>query len=679
MTKKQFQSKQAYRFRRFIRKRFAVFNSLHRQVTIGVVTGAILTFAAVTESSAQTNVISVHDSLPERTLDEVLITSSKAELTFGQMAKIVSVITRDDIERQPVQSVQDLLKNSAGIDIRQRGANGVLAGISVRGGTFEQTAVLLNGANLTNPQTGHYTLDIPVNLSDIKRIEIIEGPTSLLYGAGALSGGINIVTKKDAQTDATVALEGGMQNLFNVNARTAFSFTPSSSHSLSASYSSSDGYIANSDYEIINALLQNNFRLDDARLDFQFGINDKKYGANTFYSASYPNQYDDTRSFFGAIRGETAGKLKFSPQLYWNRHYDIFHLFRPGTADIPAWYTSPNYHRTDVLGLNLNSQYRWAAGITGFGGEIRNEGIVSSNLGIDSIFDGGQYKFTANRTNISAFIEHSYISDLFTVSTGLLINHNTAFRRDNCLFPSINTAFRPIGNVKIFASWNRAVRMPTFTDLYYTGATHEGNSDVRPERSESLDLGAKYENEFINMSFTVYYMKGTRLIDWVKQKPDDKWQSCNLTDLDKRGIEANASLRLGKIVPFFGATRFNIGYAFMNQDKDAGDWISNYVLDYLRHKAIIGLSHPIYKGLSANWQFRWQDRVGSYTRYEALKPAYEDEYKPFSLLDAKLNWKFDRFDVYLLANNLFDVAYYDLGNIPQPLFWLMWGVAIQGF
>ncbi|GHT76827.1 hypothetical protein AGMMS50262_16150 [Bacteroidia bacterium] len=643
---------------------------MHKVVNIGVVAGCVLTFAHATQTSAQNRTISSPDTIAgqERELDELLVTSSKAELTFNQTAKIVTVITRAEIERQPVQSVQDLLKNIVGLDVRQRGANGVLAGISVRGGTFEQTAILLNGANLSNPQTAHYSLDLPVNLSDIDRIEIIQGPTSLLYGAGAFSGGINIVTKKDSPTGIYLQADGGMHSTFGGEARASLQ-TQSANHSLSASYNSSDGYIDNSDYKIFNALWQSHFRTETARLDFQFGINDKTYGANTFYSAAYPNQFDDTRSVFGSLKSETGTKLKLIPQLYWNRHYDHYQLIRDSMLvnDVMRYSNyGENFHQSGVFGFSLNTQYKWQAGITNLGGEIRNEGILSSNLGRDSLFNREHYKLTDNRTNISYFVEHTYLQDRFTFGVGLLYNYNTAFKDASGVFPTVNAAYWLTDNFKIFASWNKAIRTPTFTDLYYKGATHQGNSDVQPEKSEAFEVGAKYTHPFVTASFNAYYMKGTNLIDWVKKNPEEKWQSRNLTNLDKKGFEVNLAFRM-----------FTIGYVFLTQDKDAGEWISNYVLDYLHHKFTAGFSHPVYKGLTAGWQFRWQKREGTYTKYIDLKVAEETPYPAFSLLDVKLNYKIDAFNVYLKANNLFNVSYYDLGNIPQPGFWLMGGISYR--
>ena len=674
--RKHFKKGQAYRFKRFVRRAYAAFNSMHKVVSIGVVSGCMLAFVHVTKATAQNQDSGNQNSISDREweLDELIVTASKAELTLNQTAKIVTVITRAEIARQPVQSVQDLLKNIVGLDVRQRGPNGVLAGISVRGGTFEQTAILLNGANITNPQTAHYSLDIPVNLSDIERIEIIQGPTSLLYGAGAFSGGINIVTKKDSETGIYMNVEGGMYEFFGAETRAALE-KQSSNHSLSARYNSSGGYIANSDFQIFNALWQSNFRVDDSQLNFLFGLNDKSYGANTFYSPAYANQFDETRSLFSTIRGEVGTKVKFIPQMYWKRHYDEFHLFRPNTTDVPEWYAQPNFHRSDVFGFSLNSQYKWAGGVSNFGGELRNEGIFSSILGKPLEQPIGNYLYSDNRTNISYFLEHTYLHNRFTASVGFLANYNAAFKDDFDFFPNINLSYWMDNSWKIFASWNNAVRMPTFTDLYYKGATHKGNSDVKPEKSEAFELGMRYANRLINTSLTGFYMKGKGLIDWVKENPEDLWESRNLTNLDKVGFEFNTSIAFKEWISQLSGTRLNVGYAYMNQDKNAGDLISNYVLDYLKHKLTIGLHQPIYQHLSIDCQFRWQDRQGTYTHYENTKPASERAYQPFGLLDVKLNWEKNDFKLYLSINNLFDTYYFDLGNLPQPGFWLISGVA----
>jgi len=660
---------QAYRFRRFARKSYAAFNSMHKTVSIGVLSGSMLVSSGLTQVMAQDNnrLIQEKDSIVEDIALEEIEVLAVQPFTFTSPAKSVTIISSKEIERQPSVSIQDLLKSIPGLDVRQRGTNGVLAGISVRGGTFEQTTILLNGANFSNPQTAHYSLDIPINLSDIERIEIIEGASSSLSGSSAFAGGINIITKQDTQSSVFLQAEGGMHKLLGGQARGTFRHGDFS-HSLSLGYNSSDGYIDNSDYKLFNTFWQSHWKKKRSSMHFQLGYNDKKYGANTFYSAAYPNQYDETKSLFASFRAETGNSnLKIAPHLYWTRHYDEFHLFRPKTEGIPSWYTAPNSHISDVFGFKLHTRYLWKLGVLSLGGEIRNEGIRSSNLGklIDKPDD--KYTHKDNRTNISYFVEQTFLTDNLSLSAGLLANYNTAFSDDFSFFPNLNASYWLTNKLKVYASWNMAMRMPTFTDLYYSGATHIGNSDVKPEKSSSLELGFKYQSGIFSAHLAGFYLKGSDMIDWVKQNPDDKWETRNLTSLERMGLEASVGLD-------FRSFDLNIGYTFMNQDKKSTDWISNYVLDYLKHKVTLGLSHPIVKNLTADWQFRWQDRAGTYTQYTNNILAEEVSYPSFALLDVKVNYKLPWGNIFLLANNLFDKTYYDLGNIPQPGIWLQGGI-----
>lgn len=179
-----------------MRKGYGAFASSRRVVNIGVVGGAVLTCMPVSTTSAQQVTGKEQPKVMEQELDEVMVTASRIETPVNQTARLVTVITKEQIEQAPVRSIQDLLVYVANIDVIQRGGHGVQADISIRGGSFDQNAVLLNGVNLSNSHTGHYSFDIPVNLSDIERIEIIHGPSALIYGASAFSEEFILLLKK---------------------------------------------------------------------------------------------------------------------------------------------------------------------------------------------------------------------------------------------------------------------------------------------------------------------------------------------------------------------------------------------------------------------------------------------------------------------------------------------------
>ena len=679
MNKKQIKATKAFRFKRFARKSYSVFNSLHKSVTIGVLTGCTLVSAHATsvEPVEQMFIQTASDSIPPTELDEVVVTASKVAMPLNLAAKQVTVISRQEIERAPVRSIEDLLNYVAGVDILQRGPHGVQVDITLRGGSFDQTAILLNGINLTNPHTGHYSFDIPINISDIERIEIVQGPSSLVYGAGAFSGGVNIITKKDTESNVYAKVEGGMHGLFGADTRGAIA-GESYTHSLSTGYKRSDGYIPNSDYDIYNLLWQSRFDINGSNIDFQAGLNDKAYGANTFYTAAYPNQFDDTQGLFFSLKGETNGKLKLTPHIYWSRHYDEFQLIREGTPDKPSWYTDHNYHRSDVFGMNLNMQYASRFGITSFGGEFRNEGILSNVLGNAMEEPIGKYTKSDNRTNISYYAEHNFILNRITLSLGGLINYNTAVTDKFDFYPAINGTFRATNKLSLYASWNKATRMPTFTDLYYTTATHTGNSNLEAELSEAFEVGAKYNHHIVKGAIAVFNMAGKNMIDWVKPSPEALWESTNHTQINKKGVETNISFDfkewLGDNQPI---NSFNVGYMYIDQERVEDELISNYTLNHLRHKFTAGLHHDLIKNLTLSWNFRWQERNGSYVKYSDLLPGERVDYAPFSILDVKANYKIRNTDFFVNANNIFNSVHVDLGNIPQPGFWLSGGASVR--
>jgi len=679
MKENKFTERQTARWKQFNHKSYAAFCSLKKEVNIGVLAITTLAFANVECISAQTE---TSHQLKEYKLDEIEVTGSRVPLTLGEAARIVTVLSREDIQAAAVQSVNELLKYAVGVDVRQRGDLGIQSDISIRGGTFDQITILLNGANISNPQTGHLTADFPVDMNDIERIEILEGPAARVYGTSAFTGAINIVTKSDKQSHAAIDLSTGQYGLFNGGVRGNLS-KGKLKNQLSAGYSRSDGYIANSDFSAKRGFYQGEYSGKEASIRWQAGISDKGYGANTFYSAIYPNQYEHTRKYFVSVQAETKGKLHFSPIIYWNRGNDRFELFRSNPA---SWYTGHNYHQTDVYGTNLNAYFNSAIGKTAFGAEFRNEGVLSNVLGklMDEpvkVPGEGDHYFTKkdNRTNISYFAEHDILLPHFTLSLGMMATMNTGLDNKFRLYPGVDASYRITDKLKVYTSWNMALRLPTFTDLYYESKTNQGNPNLKPEETQAFEIGTKYSSHALQASVSGYYRKGKNMIDWVKYSADDKWHTVNHTKLDNMGIETSATLNFCEL---YGKTSFlkkaTIGYSYITQDKKIGQvYKSNYALDYLKHKFVAQLDHRIWQSLSANWAFRWQSREGSYTTYEGMKETGEKAYPSFCLLDLKLSWNAKNYLLFAEANNLLNRKYYDLGNVPQPGFWGKVGVSYQ--
>ena len=705
MKTKARKNRKAVTFRRFSRGSYAAFASLHREVRIGVLAIGMLTSVNLpkVEAAQPTIVSAASDSTviaSDEDLAEVTVAGTMSPLSALQSARIVGVITRQQIESSAVQTVNDLLKTAVGVDVRQRGGFGIQTDISIDGGTFDQITLLLNGVNISSPHTGHLAADFPVSLSDIERIEILEGAASRVYGASAFGGAINIVTRRPSSTpsrkegeasglldetkEKSISAEGGVQGgsyaTFGGDARLALNRNVGgglSSTSLSGTYQRSDGATANSDFHRGNAYFNTRYDAEDFGVHFQAGYSQKSYGANTFYSAAYPNQYERNRRLILSLGAETKGRVRLRPEIYWNRLVDNFELIR-GTT------TGENFHRTDVHGARVTADIRWTAGRTAVGAEVREEGIYSTSLGLP--IQGAlvhkvpgkdiYYKNHDNRTNLSFNAEHTLVLPRFTASVGVLANKNTRFDGRLRFYPGVDLAYTPSNHWRVFASYNKGFRLPTFTDLYYKSPTHEGNMGMRAEESHSFQLGAKASYRFgeVNTSYTLkgFYHRGANMIDWVMYTADDVLHSANF-DLDNMGLQAQVTASYKRVL-------LNLAYAYIHQHRhdDIDIFKSNYAMEYLRHKFVCTLNHPIVSHLSASWTFRWQDRMGSYLLYENAKSTGKlVDYDPYATLDLKLRWVGHHYELWAEGTNLTNHRYYDLGNIPQPGIVVLAGARIK--
>ena len=684
MYKPLFNQRKALRFRQFTRKGYALFACLGRVVTIGVLSVATLRAAAVTA----TDTVSVAGGLAastaladdtpdkEATLDDVEVTGSRAPLALGQAARMVTVLSREDIQAAPVQSINDLLKMAVGVDVRQRGPIGAQTDVGIRGGTSEQITILLNGINICDPQTGHNAFDLPCDLSDIERIEVLEGPAGRVYGTSSLAGAINIVTKSGLPS--MTRLETGSYGYLSSAARIALP-----AHSLSANYTRSDGYsraksgVLNSDYSGGKVFYQGSYANDNMQLNWHAGLSAKGFGSNTFYSAKYDEQYEKTTKLFTAIRGETRGWFHFSPSIYWNRSYDRFELIR-GTEDKVPY----NYHRTDVFGITLNSYFDWQLGRTAVGAEFRNEDIISGNLGEPlnhpKHISGTDrdYLYGLNRSNLSFHLEHNILLRRFTLSAGFIAVKNTWNEMPFTIYPGIDASLRLGDHWKVYASYNESLRMPSFTELYYSVGGHKADKYLKPEELRAVEGGVKYEGRWLSAKASLFHHHSRNMIDWVMdtREADPVWQSVNHTKVNTFGQEVTLTTHLSPLTSFLSRLNFQLSYCHLHQSKDEAEYLqSQYSLEYLRHKLTAQLQMRLLRQLELTLCYRYQDRMGQYTDVNGQVQAYH----PYSIVDSRLAWNADTYSLYIEVNNLTAHRYVDYGNVPQPGLWLKVGARYQ--
>ena len=661
MKKKQHRGSGVITWKQYSHKGYSAFASMGRLVRIGVL--AVATLGTVTPVQAETEGMKHEETEgDEKTLDEVQVTGTIAPLTQLQSARIVTVLTRSDIEAAGVQSTNDLLKLASGVDVRQRGGFGIQTDISIDGGTFDQITLLLNGVNISSPQTGHLSTDFPVSPQDIERIEILSGADSRVYGGSSFGGCINIVTRQDTLRTISAGAEGGMYGTFQADGRVALTFGKLSNR-LSGGGGRSDGGTTNDDWRRGQLYYQGNYAHEQFDLNWQFGLSKKAYGANTFYSAAYPDQFERNERYLMSIGAETKGKFRFLPTLYWNRSYDNFELVRGSRF-------GENFHMTNIYGLRLNGHISWKGGKTAIGAEVCNEGILSTNLGHP--MDSCEYRRVRgenniwydkkdSRTNVSYSLEHNVLLDHWTLSAGVIANMNTSVDHTFRFYPGIDIAYRPKTYWKLYASYSKGFRLPTFTDLYYKSPTLNGNTDLQPEVNNSFQLGTQYSRPGIQGTLRLFYNRGRNMIDWVMYSATDIYHSTSF-DLDNMGVQTEAKVNFAQCCKKSIFLRsFSVGYTYIYQDRkdDKVIYRSNYALEYLRHKFVASLNHSIVSKLDATWSLRWQHRMGNY--------------QPYATLDVKLQWTEKKWQAYVQGTNITNCRYYDLGNVRQPGIWVLAG------
>ena len=705
-------------FRQFQRKGYSLFACLGREVIISVLSVATLSAAKADSISDETwRVDSTGMAAREVMLSDVCVTGSRAPLTVSQAARMVTVLSREDIAQAPVQSVNDLLKMVVGVDVRQRGPLGSQSDISIRGGTQEQITILLNGINICDPQTAHNTFDLPCNLSDIVRIEVLEGPAGRIYGTSSLVGAINIVTVEKGEMkevkgersdfSTVVNIEGGSYGYAKTVLGAKLSSHPSPHISylsrLSASCSRSDGYSRSRDGHLntgfsgSKAFYQGGYSDSQVNLNWHLGVSDKGWGSGTFYATpkwQADEQYEHTTKIYSALQGGNKhGAVRLHSTVYWNQNRDRYEGYH-NRPDIMKY----NYNKCDVYGLKLSGYFDWIAGRTAIGAELRNEDLKSGNLG-EPLFQSRHISGTdrdytqgINRTNISAYLEHNVLLNRFTLSAGFVAAKDSWSGMNMTLYPGVDVSYRLLPNtqLKLFASYNSSLRLPSFTEMYYKLQGYAADPHLKPEEMQAMEIGTQYVTPALQAKFSAYHHHGRNMIDWIMDtKVGDQavWQSVNHTKINTYGLEASTTINLRSILSplttYHSPLTLHLSYSYITQDKEVLPGIvSQYALEYLRHKFVARFQTSICQDLNLTVNFRWQDRVGTYTHFNGEILAY----RPFALLDARLQWTRHSssltlhpspLTLYAEANNMLNNrSYVDFGNVPQPGRWLIVGLVI---
>lgn len=597
----------------------------------------LLLFTAIVLSSASNAFSQTLDSF-YLDIEEVIVSENRLDIPFSDVSRNITIIDTHQLEQLKAQSINEVLQSVAGLDVRQRGINGVQADLSIRGGTFEQALILINGVKMIDVQTGHHMMNLPITLEDIERIEILKGPGARVYGQNAFAGAINIITKTRDELGGVVGVDIGSYGLLNARASVDIPLE-GFKQKISGSYNHSNGYRDNTDYHISNLFYQADASLGSAPVQVLAGHTARNFGANSFYgNETFTEQYEETRTTFLSASSELVeGKWRIQPKASWRRNKDNWQFLRSN----PEFFQ--NFHTSDVITGEVHSSYSHKAGILGIGVEYNNVGLASNNLGDRS------------RSQIGLHIEHRFLlaDDKIDVTPGIYTLSLSDF--DTQLFPGLDIGYRLSDQWKLYTNIGQTSRVPSYTDLFYQDAGNIGNPDLLSESALSFELGGKYTTAQSSFQLSYFRRDATDLIDWFKIDPEDRWMPDNFGNASFNGLDLAWTQKLNT-----SADYVSLSYLYLDASFEENDFaLSRNTLENLKHQVILQSSIHILPALSWGLSAKYNDRVSL------------DNY---TVVDSQLSYDLDKLTLYVKASNLFDVTYRETNLVEMPGRWIVTGM-----
>lgn len=568
---------------------------------------------------------------------ETIHVTGRLATTENDASRSVTVISSDDIQSLPVNGLADILTYAAGVDIRQRGTSNVQADIAIRGGSIEQTRILLNGTPMNDSQTGHHNLDLALSINDIERIEVLKGHGAGSRGPGGYQGSVNIITRQPLETGASITGQFGSHHSTS-GVLSLDLVTENHNLSLSANRSISRGYRDNTEHAMNGVFLATESRFSEGCLSLTAGAGEKKFGAYMFYSDAYPDQWEATKNIWATVSYETETEtplastpLTLTPSLTWRRHDDEFILDRYR----PQWYR--NLHETNQFQGNLTAHTAWKALSMAVGLEWQHDDLDSSNLGCRHRWQSGGFVDTRIAINPAITVNTA-------ISAYQLSDHQWQWS------PSFDIGIELNDQSHWFAAAGRSYRLPTFTELYYVSPANVGNPELDPESTLSIESGVRWRFPGFRCEMAGFYRRGSDQIDWVRQSSEDPWKVQNISRITMTGAECRLWLVPDQFVSWIPIERIQLDYTWLNSDYSVTDIDSKYIASHLEHQLVFLASHQIWANLSCHWTVRFEDRINS---------------ENLILGDLRLVWQHNQFKVWCDINNITDRDWDSVTGVPM--------------
>ena len=527
------------------------------------------------------------------------------------------------------------------IDLQSRSPhNAIQTDYSIRGSSFQDVLILLNGERINDPQTAHFNSDIPFTEADISRLQVLPSASSSLFGPDAVGGAVNFVIRKPDEKKCVLELSGGQYGTFSQLLSVGDKIKDLGVR-LSVENEESGGFYKDTDYRKFTASLVSSLGLPLGSFDLSAGYQKKDFGAYDFYTPGLglpSKEWTRTYLLDAGLNLDKEG-LIIKPNFIWRRHFDKFILDKTGVrSDFVA------DHRNDTYTPNIYFQKDFLKfGKAGLGLEYGEEHITSTTLG------------THAREHKSVFIDDALVLTPQVYS-------DLSFRLDdyagfgNVYTGSIALRYEIIPQNFLHCAVSRNIRVPSFTELYYNDPTTAGNSNLSAEKSLNYEFGYEIKKEKFSFGPAVFSRREDSFIDWVKTDPSQLWQAQNIPGADCFGIEARLGVELNRI------TSVDTNYTYINKSVNNNAYLFKYGPNYARHL------------WNSEFKFKLPFGIQSISFTYKQKPGLSG----YFLLNARFNYNLNKnMSLFLSATNLLNAGYQEIEGVPQPGRWVDSGIKLE--
>lgn len=561
-------------------------------------------------------------SAPAPVQQNVTVTATVPPIPLLESDRAVDTIeTQEDSLLIP--SAADFLRVDPSVNVQARAPIGVQADLSIRGTTFEQSLILLDGLRVNDPETGHLNLDIPVPLDAVSRIEVLHGSGSTFYGSDAIGGAVNFVTARPESVSLVARSGAGNYGSLEQHLRADYN-AARFSEQVTGSRETSDGFMPDRNYSS-NALAAESWLnfIGKNTTDVLLGASDRPYGANQFYGPY--DSWERTKGWFGALQ-QRLGEHS-SASFAYRRHTDLFVLF----LDQPDYYR--NNHVTGAWQSALRRADSFGANTTiSYGLEANGDSIVSTNLGKHARNDGAGY------LNLS-------LRSLKRLSLSVGAREQIFSGGSSVFSPSVAAAYSFASTLRVRASVGHGYRLPTYLDLYYSDPTTVGNPALKPESSWSYEGGFDWSPSKapLTLSATGFSLRQKNGIDYSKYDLSKPWQAVNVANFAYDGAEADLHLRLP------GSQQLQLSYTAVQATSPPAGLISEYAFNYAAQSALVA------------WTAQLPMQIVARTQLAVIQKTTQS---PYPLWDVALARRSGLVRPYLRVLNVTNTSYEEIPDVP---------------